>query len=85
VRGRATAGSGPSFPSALLHPTSSSSAQLGDALLEVGAELWVGSLVLGLVGGALVYGVTYWSVLAFRRARARSSAREASDVAQSVN
>ncbi len=68
----------PTFPAPLRHPDDATWAQIGDALLDVGAELWVGSLAMGTVAGGLCYGLTYWGVLAFRRARARAIADAAS-------
>ncbi len=70
--GSGAGGRAPLFPEALRHPAGTSWAEVGDALLDVGAELWVGSAAMGVVGGAICYGITYWGVLAFRRARARS-------------
>jgi uncharacterized protein len=64
----------PTFPNALRHPDGATWAAIGDAILDVGAELWVGAVAMGLVGGAICYGITYWGVLAFRRARARAVA-----------
>ncbi len=44
---------------------------LGTTLGSMGAELWVGALLLGLLTGALCYPVTFFGVRAFRRARGR--------------
>lgn len=41
-----------------------------DSLLHTGTELWVGSLVVGVILGAAGYWVTYRGVIAFRKARA---------------
>lgn len=38
-----------------------------DAFVAMGAELWVGSIVVGVVAGALGYWATYKAVLAYRR------------------
>jgi uncharacterized protein (DUF2062 family) len=46
-------------------------AEIGHALVGMGAELWVGCLVLGVITGLVGYAATYWGVLAFRRARGR--------------
>jgi len=40
-------------------------------LLAMGAELWVGSLVIGVAMGIPGYFITYWAVRAYRRARGR--------------
>jgi uncharacterized protein (DUF2062 family) len=47
-------------------------AEIGQALFGMGAELWTGCLVLGVLTGVVGYAMTYWGVLAFRRARRRS-------------
>jgi hypothetical protein len=41
-----------------------------DAVFALGAELWVGSLVVGVVSGAVAYWITYRSVVAYRARRA---------------
>lgn len=38
-----------------------------DALMSIGTELWVGSLVVGLVTGVFGYWATYHGVVAYRR------------------
>lgn len=40
-----------------------------DAFVAMGAELWLGSLVVGLVFGAVGYWASYRGVIAFRRKR----------------
>ncbi|HJL19733.1 MAG TPA: DUF2062 domain-containing protein [Sandaracinaceae bacterium LLY-WYZ-13_1] len=44
-------------------------AELGATLWELGAELWLGGLLVGVVTGALAYPATLWGVRAYRRAR----------------
>jgi uncharacterized protein (DUF2062 family) len=46
--------------------------EIGHALLGMGAELWVGCLVLGVLTGLVGYALAYWGVIAFRRARGRT-------------
>lgn len=68
--GRLSAGEDPAAADILRRPAQSESwAELGRALLDVSGELWLGSIAVGLVGGAIGYGIAYWGVLAFRRAR----------------
>lgn len=43
--------------------------QVWDVFWALGADLWMGSLVLGLVTGVPAYFLTLWGVRAFRRAR----------------
>ena len=38
--------------------------------VELGAELWVGCTIVGLVSGGLFYGMTRWGVTVYRRRRA---------------
>lgn len=42
---------------------------LGSTLAAMGAELWVGSLILGVLAGMLAYPLTVVSVRVYRRAR----------------
>lgn len=42
---------------------------LGDQLWQLGGELWLGSLVLGLVTGVPAYFMTLWAVRTFRHRR----------------
>jgi len=42
---------------------------LGSTLASMGAELWVGSLILGVLAGLLAYPFTVFSVRVYRRAR----------------
>lgn len=66
---------GQHLPEALRDPGHASSSEIGHALLEAGGGLIVGSLIVGVLVGAVGYAVTYWSVIAFRRARASSPAQ----------
>jgi len=43
--------------------------QVLDVFVALGADLWMGSLVLGLVTGVPAYFLTFWGVKAYRRAR----------------
>ncbi|NOY91077.1 MAG: DUF2062 domain-containing protein [Deltaproteobacteria bacterium] len=43
--------------------------QVLDVFLALGADLWMGSLVLGLATGVPAYFLTLWGVRAYRRAR----------------
>ncbi|MEM9189891.1 MAG: DUF2062 domain-containing protein [Myxococcota bacterium] len=43
---------------------------LGETLWNMGAELWVGSLVLGVATGVPFYFITRWAVTQYRRLRA---------------
>jgi len=43
--------------------------ELGRALLAMGAELWVGSLIVGVLMGVPGYALTFWAVKAYRRSR----------------
>ena len=44
-------------------------AEVGATFWALGAELWLGGLIVGVVLGAIAYPVTYWSVRVYRRAR----------------
>jgi hypothetical protein len=44
-------------------------AGVGSTLWELGGELWLGGLVVGVVTGAAAYPLTLWGVRAYRRAR----------------
>jgi hypothetical protein len=44
-------------------------AELGASLLEVGAELWLGSLLVGAVVGLVAYAVTRRAIAVYRRRR----------------
>lgn len=44
-------------------------AELGATMWELGAELWLGGLLVGGLLGGLAYPFTRWGVLAYRRAR----------------
>ncbi len=44
---------------------------VGETLLAMGAELWVGGLIIGLITAVPCYFLTYWGVRAFRRAKGR--------------
>lgn len=46
-----------------------------DAIVAMGAELWIGCLVIGLGAGAVAYAATYWGVIRFREVRAVVKAR----------
>ena len=52
--------------------------RVGDALVQLGGELWFGSLVLGVATGAPCYVLTLWGVTAYRR---RSAMRDIPDAA----
>ena len=43
--------------------------QLGTTLWELGAELWLGGILVGIVLGAIAYPLTLFGVRAYRRAR----------------
>jgi len=43
--------------------------EVGATFWALGAELWLGGLVVGLVLGVLAYPITVWGVKAYRRAR----------------
>lgn len=43
--------------------------RLGGLIGSLGAELWVGCCIVGLVGGGTMYGLCYWGVSAYRRRR----------------
>jgi hypothetical protein len=45
---------------------------LGDQMLAIGAELWLGSIVLGLLTGIPGYFLTLWAVKRFRARRGRA-------------
>lgn len=45
--------------------------QLGQTLLDLGAELWLGGFLVGAVLGALAYPLTIWGIGVYRRARGR--------------
>lgn len=40
---------------------------VGSTLVDMGAELWVGSFILGILNGIPAYVLTYWGVIAYRR------------------
>ena len=42
---------------------------LGSLLLDMGSEMWVGSLAMGVVSAIPAYFLTLWSVRVYRRAR----------------
>lgn len=44
-------------------------AQLATTMWELGAELWLGGVLVGIVLGAMAYPLTLWGVRAYRRAR----------------
>ena len=44
---------------------------LGETLLDMGAEMWTGSLLLGVALGIPMYFLTLWGVKAFRRAQGK--------------
>jgi uncharacterized protein (DUF2062 family) len=50
--------------------------RLWNVLWSIGAELWLGGLVVGLAFGAVAYGATLFGVRAYRRALARAEAAE---------
>ncbi|MGB0678175.1 MAG: DUF2062 domain-containing protein [Polyangiales bacterium] len=50
--------------------------RLGSALLGVGGELWVGSLVVGGVNAVLGYVLTYWGVLSYRKRLGKGPIRQ---------
>ncbi len=41
----------------------------GRFMLDLGAELWVGSMIVGVVFGAAAYGLAAWGVSTYRRRR----------------
>ena len=43
--------------------------ELGETLLSMGAELWVGGLVMGLLTAVPCYFLTLWGIRVYRRAR----------------
>lgn len=45
--------------------------ELGATLWALGAELWLGGLMVGVLLGAIAYPLTRWGVGAYRRARER--------------
>lgn len=45
---------------------------LGQTALDMGGELWMGALVLGLLTGAPGYFATLWAVKAYRRVKGRA-------------
>ncbi len=46
---------------------------VGRLLIDLGAELWAGAFICGLVFGPPLYFLTLWNVRAFRRVRTRIS------------
>jgi len=52
---------------------------MGEAFWRVFAPLWVGSIIVGLVLGAVTYPLIYYAVVAYRRHRHRHAAAAAAD------
>lgn len=52
-----------------------------DLLRSIGVELWVGSIVVGLLTGVIGYWATYYGIVAYRsrQNRAKAAARAAAD------
>jgi len=46
--------------------------EAGETLLSMGAELWLGGLIMGLITAIPCYLLTLWGIRVFRRARGRS-------------
>lgn len=51
--------------------------QWWDVVMEVAVPLWVGSILVGLVAGAVAYGVMYYLITTYRRAHQRHLAAKA--------
>ncbi len=44
-------------------------AKAAEFVVGLGAELWVGCAIVGVLGAAVAYGLTLWGVVAYRRRR----------------